>query len=257
MGQRVWGGVAVALVTLFEPDADRAVDVEGTARHAARLVEAGVRAVVVGGTTGESDALTLDERVALVAAVKDACPGVPLVAGAGGQWSHAVREVASAVVKAGADALLVAPPRRAVDLVAFYSALFSAFGADVPVFGYHFPGVAGGEIGLDVLPSLPLAGIKDSTGDPERLLRELSTWDGAVYTGSAPLALTAGALGAAGAILAAANVAPEDCVAAFGGDAGAQLRLLSTHLQAKARFPHGLKAAVAERFGTSTATRLG
>jgi len=256
MGQRVWGGVAVALVTLFETDADHAdhpVDVEGTARHAARLVEAGVRAVVVGGTTGESDALTLDERVALVAAVKDACPGVPVVAGAGGQWSHAVREVASAVVKAGADALLVAPPRRPTDLVAFYSAL----GDDVPVFGYHFPGVAGGDIGLDVLPALPLAGIKDSTGEPERLLRELSTWDGAVYTGSAPLALMAGALGAAGAILAAANVAPEDCIAAFGGDAGAQLRLLGTHLQAKARFPHGLKAAVAERFGTSTATRLG
>src|SRR5690349_18821785 len=62
MGQRLWDGVAVALVTLFEGDADRAVDVEATARHAARLVEAGVRAIVVGGTTGESDALTVDER---------------------------------------------------------------------------------------------------------------------------------------------------------------------------------------------------
>jgi 4-hydroxy-tetrahydrodipicolinate synthase len=253
MGQRLWSGVAVALVTFFDPDADRTVDVEGTARHAARLVEAGVGAVVVGGTTGESDALTLDERVALVTAVKDACPGVPLVAGAGGQWSRPVREVASAVVKAGADALLVAPPRRPVDLVAFYAAL----GEEVPVFGYHFPGVAGGEIGLDVLPSLPLAGVKDSSGDPERLLRELSAWDGAVYSGSAPLALMAGAVGAAGVILAAANIAPEDCLAAFGGDAGAQLRLVSTHLKAKALFPHGLKAAVAERFGTSTVTRLG
>ncbi len=247
----MWDGVAVALVTLFDGDAE--VDVGGTAAHAARLVEAGMRAVVVGGTTGESDALTLDERVALVTAVKDACPGVALVAGAGGQWARPVGETASAVVKAGADAVLVPPPRRPTDLVAFYGAL----PADVPVLGYHFPGVAGGEIALAALPALPLAGIKDSSGDPERLLRELSTWDGAVYSGSAPLTLMAGAVGAAGMILAAANVAPEDCVAAFAGDAGAQLRLVGTHMKAKALFPHGLKAAVAERYGTSTVTRLG
>ena len=96
-----------------------------------------------------------------------------------------------------------------------------------------------------------------STGDPERLLREVSTWDGAVYSGSAPLTLMAGAVGAAGVILAAANAAPEDCIAAFKGDGSAQVRLLATHLSAKAHFPHGLKAAVAERYGTPTATRLG
>jgi 4-hydroxy-tetrahydrodipicolinate synthase len=247
----MWQGVAVALVTFFDGDAE--VDVSGTAQHAARLVEAGVRAVVVGGTTGESDALTLDERGALVAAVKDACPGVPVVAGAGGQWTRPAAEVASAVVKAGADAILVPPPRRPTDLAAFYAALPH----DVPVIGYHFPGVAGGEIPLDGLAALPLAGVKDSSGDPERLLREVSTWDGAVYSGSAPLALMAGAVGAAGVILAVANVAPEDCVAAHGGDGAAQVRLLSTHRRAKALFPHGLKAAVAERYGTSTVTRLG
>ena len=65
------------------------------------------------------------------------------------------------------------------------------------------------------------------------------------------------AVGAAGVILAVANVAAEDCMAAFAGDAGAQLRLLGPHLRAKALFPHGLKAAVAERYGTSTVTRLG
>jgi 4-hydroxy-tetrahydrodipicolinate synthase len=248
---RLWDGVAVALVTLF--DGDLAVDVDATAQHAARLVDAGVRAVVVGGTTGESDALSVDERASLVTAVKEACPGVPVVAGAGGQWARPVGEVASAVVKAGADAVLVPPPRRPTDLVAFYTAVAE----DAPVFGYHFPGVAGGEIAVDGLAALPLAGVKDSTGDPERLLREVSTWDGAVYSGAAPLALMAGAVGAAGVILAAANAAPEDCIAAFGGDGSAQVRLLSTHLAAKSRFPHGLKAAVAERYGTSAATRLG
>ncbi|MGE5763623.1 MAG: dihydrodipicolinate synthase family protein, partial [Mycobacterium leprae] len=43
-------GVGLALVTVF--DADDEVDVGATAALAVRLVDAGVRAVVVAGTTG-------------------------------------------------------------------------------------------------------------------------------------------------------------------------------------------------------------
>ena len=78
-----------------------------------------------------------------------------------------------------------------------------------------------------------------------------------MYVGSSALVSTAGMLGAAGAILAVANVVAEDCVAAWEGDAAAQLRLTGPHVAAKAGFPHGLKRLVAERFGTSTAARMG
>ncbi len=67
----------------------------------------------------------------------------------------------------------------------------------------------------------------------------------------------AAALGATGAILAAANLAPEDCVAAWAGDITAQRRLLSTHLTCRDRFPRGLKAAMSARYGTPAAARLG
>jgi len=250
----LWDGVGVALVTLFE--ADGSVDVAGTAAHAARLVDAGVRGVLVAGTTGEADALTLGERVALVSAVREACPSVPLLAGAGGAWARPAAEVAAAVVGAGADAVLVAPPRRPVELAAFFTAMAEAAG-DAPVLGYHFPGVVGGEIPVEALPALPLHGLKDSTGDAERLLRQLSTWDGRLYVGSSALTLLAGALGAAGAILAVANAVPEDCLAAWSGDGAAQLRLAGPHVAAKSGFPHGLKSLVTERFGTSTHARLG
>src|SRR5438045_739992 len=56
----MWRGIGVALVTLF--DGDLAVDVDATAAHAARLVDLGVRAVLVCGSTGEADALTDAER---------------------------------------------------------------------------------------------------------------------------------------------------------------------------------------------------
>lgn len=250
----LWRGVAVALVTLFNRDGS--VDVPATAAHAEVLVAAGVRAVLVAGSTGEADALTDGERVALVAAVRRACPGVPVVAGASGAWAGPAAELAAASVAVGADAVLVAPPRRAGDLRVFFERVVSAADGR-PVLAYHFPVVAGGAVPVEVLPSLPVAGVKDSSGDAERLLRLLSEWDGAVYVGSSALVSAAGMLGAAGAILAVANAVPEDCALAWDGDAAAQLRLLGPHVAARSAFPHGLKRLVAERFGTSVVSRMG
>jgi 4-hydroxy-tetrahydrodipicolinate synthase len=109
---------------------------------------------------------------------------------------------------------------------------------------------------VETLSSLPIQGLKDSSGDAERLLRELEL-PLSVYVGAAVLTAYAAALGATGVILAAANIAPEDCVAAWSGDMAAQRRLLSAHLTCRDRFPFGLKAAMARRYGTPRAARLG
>lgn len=253
MTEALWGGVGVALVTLFDEDAR--VDAPATAAHAARLVELGLRGVLVSGSTGEADALTDDERIELIEAVRAACPGVPLLAGASGAWTGQAVARTAAAVNAGADALLVAPPLRCGDLAAFYAAVVEAAGP-APVLAYHFPGVAGSAVPVEALPDLPVAGIKDSSGDPERLLAEVGV-HGQVYVGSTVLVGYAGALGATGAILAVANAAPQQCLAAWAGDAGAQRDLLADHRMARERFPYGLKELVAARFGTATASRMG
>jgi 4-hydroxy-tetrahydrodipicolinate synthase len=250
----LWSGPAVALVTLFDDDGGLAAG--ATADHAARLVDAGVRAILVSGSTGEAAALTDEERVELLRAVRAACPDVPIVAGASGEWWSPAAERASAAVKAGADAVLTAPPRGGTDLVGYYGRIVEAAGS-AQVLAYHYPPTAGGPLPVEALPSLPVHGIKDSSGEPERLLRELELADWSIYVGAATLTTYAGALGATGAILAVANVAPEDCVAAWGGDTAAQRRLLAVHLVCRDRFPHGVKAAMAKRYGTSTAARLG
>src|SRR3989442_237505 len=77
------------------------------------------------------------------------------------------------------------------------------------------PAVSPPGLGVDVLPELPVVGVKDSSGDAGRLLHELADYDGTVYVGSSALLTMAGATGAAGAILAVANAQPELCVAAF------------------------------------------
>jgi 4-hydroxy-tetrahydrodipicolinate synthase len=246
-------GAGVALITLFRDDGQ--VDFDGTAAHAAALVERGVRGVVVAGTTGEADALDDAERVDLFAAVRAAVPGVPLVAGTGAPAVEQVQELTRAAIEAGADAVLARSPRGVDDPTKFYQAVIDVAG-DVPVLGYHYPAVSPPGISLDVLKRLPVPGCKDSSGDMNRLLATLDRWDGWLYTGSAALAMSAGLLGCTGAILGLANAEPELCVAAFGGSAQAQRQLTPSHLAAGRSFPHGLKHLVAKRFGTSERSRL-
>jgi 4-hydroxy-tetrahydrodipicolinate synthase len=239
-------------VTLF--DDNRAVDEKGTADLAARLVDDGVSAVLVAGSTGEAHTLDDDERRRLLDAVRARLDGVPVLAGTGGSWAgEAVRRTV-ADLEAGADAALVLSPPRVADPRAYYGEVAAAAG-DLPLLAYHFPAVSPPGIPVELLPDLPVLGMKDSSGDPERLLAELSTWDGLVYPGAATLLSFAGPLGCPGAILALANAAPEECAAAFGGDAEAQLALTAGHLTSSRDFPVGLKDLVAARYGTSTVAR--
>lgn len=252
----LFSGVGVALLTMF--DDDGSVDVAATVGHAKRLVDAGVRAVLVAGTTGEAETLDDGERAELVGAVRAGVPaGVPVIAGASGGWARAASARAVAARSAGADAVLVHPARGGTDLHAFFSAVTRAVGDPDRVFGYHNPGPLGVPgIPVDALPGLPLRALKDSSADATRLLHELDAWDGRTYVGSAALLSMAGPLGSAGALLALANVEPEVCIRAFDGDAGAQRSLTAVHLRVRHGGLLALKDAAAERFGVSRVLRL-
>ncbi|HEX7166639.1 MAG TPA: dihydrodipicolinate synthase family protein [Acidimicrobiales bacterium] len=248
-------GVAVALVTLF--DDDLRLDAPATADLAARLVDAGVSAVVTAGSTGEASTLTVDERVELVQAVKAAVPaGTPVIAGTGAPSSAQAIELTTTARDAGADAALVLSPLAASDPRPYYDRVAAAV-PDLPLLAYHFPAVSSPGIDVDHLADLPVVGLKDSSGDADRLFIELDAWDRPVYPGSSVLTLLAGAIGCPGVILALANAEPETCVAAFGGDAGAQYLLGPPARATRHGFPHTIKALTAERFGTSTAARMG
>jgi 4-hydroxy-tetrahydrodipicolinate synthase len=255
MPEPLFAGVGVALATLFDDDGE--VDVEATADHAATLAELGIRAVVVAGSTGEAAALTSEERVALLTGARKAVPaGVPVIAGTGGPSARQAAALTRDAREAGADAVLALCPPRTTDPRPYYDAVAEAAG-DLPALAYHFPQTSPPGIPVEVLRDLPVQGMKDSSGEPERLLAELEVFGRPLYVGAAPMLLMAGALGIAGAILAVANVDPEHAIAAFAGDPAAQQALLPAHRRARDRFPHGLKHAMADRFGTSRVTRLG
>lgn len=250
----VFTGVGVALVTLF--DTDERLDAPATAALAVQLVETGVRAVVVAGSTGEASALSREERAELVTAVRGAVPAhVPVIAGTGAPSARQACEFTADARDRGADAVLVLSPPRIGDPRPYFDRVADA-AATTPVLAYHWPATSPPGIAVRDLGDLPITGCKDSTGDPERMLETLHIWDGALYTGSSAVLSFAGGVGCAGAILSLANAEPERCIAAFDGDAAAQRALTEAHLAARRAFPAGIKRLTNARFGTSTTARM-
>lgn len=246
-------GIGVALVTLFDPDGE--LDAPATADHARRLVEGGVRGVVVAGSTGEAAALDPDERSQLLTAVREAVGDqVPVIAGTGAPSARQAVALSRRAEADGADALLVLSPPGSEDPLAYYEAVADA--VSIPILGYHWPVVSAPGIPVDMLRELPIQGMKDSSGDPARLAIEVEELPHGLYTGSAALVLQARAIGCRGAILALANLDPDGCRRAWEGDGETQRTLVSGH-RANARTGlAGLKRSLCHLHGTSPVTRL-
>lgn len=251
---RLFRGVGVALVTLFDSGGE--ADPVSTGKLAAGLAGRGVAAVLVNGTTGEAGTLTGAERTALIEAVRAAVPDpVPVIAGTGAPSLRQAAALTRDAVTAGAGAVLTWCPPRCTDLAGYFAAIGEA-AAGRPVLAYHNPFIACADLPVDSLAGLPVTGVKDSSGSPDRLLDELARYPGDTYAGSAGYLALAGPMGAAGALLALANLAPEACIRAWDGDAAAQRDLAAQHLAVRAGGPAQLKRMLAGADGTSPVSRI-
>jgi 4-hydroxy-tetrahydrodipicolinate synthase len=247
-------GVGVALVTLLDDDGD--IDAGATGALAAELADRGMQAVLACGTTGEAGTLDDAERVAVIRAVREALPdGIQVLAGTGATTPARAAELTRAAVGAGADVVLAWPPPGSDDLAGYFAAVASV-APGVPVLAYHIPWISAPGVPVNALADLPIAGLKDSSGDPDRLLAEVARYPGCTYVGSSALLSLAGPLGGTGAILAAANAEPELCCAAFAGDARAQFRLIDVHLAVREGGVPALKRILADRRGTVALSRV-
>src|SRR6267378_2736420 len=102
------GRLLTAMITPFK--ADGSVDYQAAEKLAAMLVADGSDGVVVSGTTGESPALSDDEKIELLKVIKKALPGKSVVAGTGSNDTHHSVKLSERAMKAGADALLAVVP---------------------------------------------------------------------------------------------------------------------------------------------------
>ena len=247
-------GVGVALLTFFDVDGE--LDAAATAEHAARLADAGISAIVVAGTTGEAAALDREERLTLLRAVRAAVPPtIVVVAGTGAPSARQAVEFSRDAYGAGADCLLALSPAWSLDVRPYYASLLAA-APDIPVLAYHWPAASAPGIPVAALADLPVAGLKDSSGDPARLLETLDAWDRPVYVGAPTVVGLAAELGAPGAILGIANAEPERAISAWAGDTIAQRELASIARSSGSPFPGALKRLTAQRYGTPETCRV-
>ena len=208
-----------------------------------RQIHAGIRAIVIAGTTGESATLSDAEKLELVRRAKEyAGEKCMIIAGTGSNDTSHALALSVAAQEAGADALLIVSPyynkATADGLYAHYTAI--AHRVRIPVILYNVPSRTGVDIPVSVykrLSRIPnIAGVKEASPDMgklARILRECAD-DMPVWCGNDDLAVAAMALGAKGVISVASNLVPEEMKlmteAALDGDfdtaADLQLKLL-------------------------------
>ena len=227
-------GVLVALASPLSRDGS--VDRGGVERLVEHVLGGGVRGVLALGSTGETASLDEPARRAVLEAVVAATRRrVPVLCGvAQSQLSSAIAEV-DAAARAGADAVLVAPPfyypTDQAGVLAFYRAI--AERSTLPVLVYNIPQFT--KVAAEPATVATLAhegaikGIKDSSRDFEYFegvciaTRDLPAFR--IFTGSDTMLVASLAAGGAGTICGAANVAPAWVVRIYDeftrGDLGA------------------------------------
>ena len=210
-----FSGVCTALVTPFLKDTVNYPMLEQLLR---RQYDAGIRALVICGTTGESATLTDEEKLTMFRYAKKSGPeDLRIIAGTeSNSTAHAIA-LSQAAQDAGADGLLVVSPyyNKATPegLYLHYAAIASS--VQIPVILYNVPSRTGVDIPVEVyrrLSKIPnIAGVKEASSDIRKIARIRSQCPDhfTVWCGNDDLAVAAMALGAKGLISVVSNIEPE------------------------------------------------
>ena len=196
-----------------------------------RQLDAGIRTIVICGTTGEAPTLTDTEKITLFRRVKTYVGrDAKILAGTGSNCTdHAVR-LSTSAENVGADGLLVVSPyyNKASDegLYLHFKAIADA--VSIPIILYNVPSRTGVDIPVSVyqrLSEIPnIAGVKEASTDIRKITRIRCTCPGdfAVWTGNDDMITPVISLGGQGVISVLSNVAPMEtqalAQAALAGD---------------------------------------
>ena len=210
----IFSGTCTALVTPFIGGQVNYPMMEQLLR---RQIDAGIEAVVISGTTGESPTLSDREKLTLYARCKEyAGDAMKIICGTGSNDTRHATELSLAAQEAGADALLVVSPyynKATPDgLVAHYMTI--AHAVSIPVIAYNVPSRTGVDIPVSVykrLSHIPnMVGVKEASTDIVKTLRIRNACgnDFHIWSGNDEMAAAAIALGAKGLISVVSNVVP-------------------------------------------------
>lgn len=210
-------GTATAMITPFYTGGG--VNFDAFGRMIDYQIENGTDALVILGTTGEPSTMTDDEKVAVMKySVQKIAGRAKIIFGTGSNCTANAVAASKRAEEMGADGLLCVTPYynkcTQKGIVAYYKAICGA--VKIPVIAYNVPA----RTGVNILPptaeeiaQIPnLAGIKEACGNMEQIcetMRRVRTLCD-VYSGDDNLNLPILAIGGAGLISVASNIAPKE-----------------------------------------------
>lgn len=225
-------GAATALITPFQPDGS--VDFPALGLLLERQIAAGIDALVLCGTTGESAALTEEEHCEILRYAARIIDGrVPLIAGCGSCVTAKAVALAQSACASGADGLLAVTPyynkATPAGLVRHFTAIADA--SAKPILLYNVPSRTGVDIPLSVYRELSkhphIVGVKEASGNLSRVTQIAAAFADmpafSLYSGCDELTLPILSLGGRGVISVVSHLLPREvhllCERFFRGDA--------------------------------------
>ena len=212
----VFTGACPALVTPFNRHG--AIDYDVFGRQIDAQIAAGVDAVCVCGTTGESATMSIREHIAAVEyCVRRVDHRVKVIAGAGSNDTSAAVYLSQHAQDSGADALLHVTPyynkASQTGLIKHYE--YIADRVDLPIILYNVPSRTGVSFTAETYQHLSenpkINGVKEASGNFSLLAhtRFLCGDDFYIWSGNDDQVVPMMALGAKGVISVACNIVPE------------------------------------------------
>lgn len=212
----VFTGSCPALVTPF--DQNGAINYDAFGKLIDAQIEAGVDAVCVCGTTGESATMSIREHIAAVEfCVQRVNHRVKVIAGAGSNDTSAAVYLSQHAQDSGADALLHVTPyynkASQTGLIRHYE--YIADRVDLPIILYNVPSRTGVSFTAETYRHLSqnpqFNGVKEASGNFSLLAhtRFLCGDDFYIWSGNDDQVVPMMALGAKGVISVASNLIPE------------------------------------------------
>ncbi len=216
MREPVFAGTCTALVTPF--DKNGAIDYDSFDKLIENQLAAGVDALCVCGTTGESPSLSYEEHAELVArCVRRVGRRVKVIAGTGSNNTRSAVKLSQNAQDAGADALLVVTPyyNKATQdgLIRHYT--YIADRVELPIILYNVPSRTGVSFTAETYRTLAenpqINGVKEASGNLALVTRTRAICgdDFHIWSGNDDQVVPMMSMGAKGVISVLSNIAPE------------------------------------------------
>ena len=210
----IFRGVGTALITPFRAGK---IDYPTLGKLIEGQIEAGIDALVIGGTTAEAATLSDKERYELFRESKRMIDGrCKLIYGTGTNDTKVAMNHTRYASRLGCDGVLVVTPyynKGTTDgVIKHYEAIAAV--SDVPMLLYNVPSRTGVNLSIDTLATLAkcetIVGIKEASDSQDRLIAISQIEDLSLYSGNDSQIYTALCLGGLGVISVVSNLYPRE-----------------------------------------------